>query len=88
MEDGSVRYNGSWKHSPEGRSVANNHELQNSCAKMKNTKPKVQVCLACEHGFNVNLGRKHTFESRQTILPLLTTDSLWTVKLDADGARC
>ena len=52
---------------------------------MKNTKPEVQGCLACEHGINVNLGRKHTFECRQTILPVLVTDSLWTVKFDADG---
>ena len=78
MEDGSVRYNGSWKYSPEGRSDANVHELQSALTKMKNTKPKVQGCLACEHGINVNLGRKHTFECRQTILH-------WTVKFDSDG---
>ena len=36
MEDGSVRYNGSW----EGRSVANHHELQSVLAKMKKTKTK------------------------------------------------
>ena len=42
-------------------------------------------CSACEHGINVNLGRKHTFECRQTFLPSLVTDSLWTVKFDADG---
>ena len=52
---------------------------------MKNTKPKVQGCLLCEHGNNVNLGRKHTFECRQTVLPSLVTDSLWTVTFDADG---
>ena len=85
MEDGCVGYNGSWKYSPEGRSDANVHEHQSALAKMKNTKPKVQGCLACEHGINVNLGRKHTFESRQTILPSLATGSLWTVKFDADG---
>ena len=43
MEDGSVRYNSSWKY------------MQTSM------KPKVQGCLACEHGMNVNVGRKHTF---------------------------
>ena len=52
---------------------------------MKNTKPKVRGCLACEHGINVSLGRKHTLECRQTIIPSLVTDSLWTVKLAADG---
>ena len=71
MDDGSVRYNGSWKNSFEGRSNANVHELQSTLAKMKNTKPKVQGCLAREHGINFNLGRKHTFECRQTILPSL-----------------
>ena len=45
--------------------------------KMKNTKPKVQGCLACEHGINVSIGRKHTFACRQTILPSLVTDSMW-----------
>ena len=75
MEDGNVRYYVSWKYSPEG---ANVHELQSALTKMKNTKLKVQGCLACEHGINVNLGRKHTFECRQRILPSLVTDSLWT----------
>ena len=42
-------------------------------------------CLACEHGINVNLGRRHTFECRQTTLPSLVTDSLCTVKFDANG---
>ena len=83
IEYGSVRFNGSWKYSPEGRNDANVHELQSALADMKNTKPKVQGCLACEHGINVNLGRKHTFECRQTILPLVT-DSLCTVNFDAD----
>ena len=68
-----------------GRSEANDHELQSAPAKIENTKPKVQGCLECEHGINVNLGRKHTVECRQTILPSLETDSLWTVKLDTDG---
>ena len=74
--------------SPEKRNDTNVHELQSALAKLKNTKPKVQGCLACEHGINVNLGRlgrKHTFECRKTILPSLVTDSLWTVKFDADG---
>ena len=35
----------------------------------------MQVCLACEHGINVNFGWKHTFECRQTILPSAVTDS-------------
>ena len=85
MEDGSVRYNCSWKYSPEGRSVANDHELPSALAKMKNTKPKVQGCLACAHGINVNLGRKHSSECRQTFLPSLVTDNLWTVTFAADG---
>ena len=33
----------------------------------------------------VILGRKHTFDSGVTILPSLFTDTLWTVKFDADG---
>ena len=61
MEDGSVRYNGSWKYSPEGDMDANVHELQSALMKMKNTKPKVQGCLARQHGINVNLGWKQTF---------------------------
>ena len=73
MEDGSVGYKGSWKFSPKGRAL------------MENTKPKVQGCLACKHSLNVNLGRKHTFERRQTILLPLTADSMWTVKFDTDG---
>ena len=36
MEDGSVRYHGSWKYSREGRSVANDQEFQNALTKMKN----------------------------------------------------
>ena len=85
MEDGSVRYNGSWKYSPDGRNVANDHALENALAKMKNTTRKVQGCQACGHGINVSLSRKHTFDCRQPILPSLVTDSLWTVKFDADG---
>ena len=85
MEDRSLRCNSSWKYSRKGRSDADVHELQSALAKMKNTKPKVQGCLACEDGINVNLNRKHTFECRQKILPSLVTDSWWTVKFDADG---
>ena len=80
MGDGSVRYNGSWKYSPEGCSVANDHELQDALAKMRNTQPKVRGCLACEHGIHVKFGRKHTFECRQKILPSLVSDSLWTMR--------
>ena len=35
MGDGSVRYNGSWKHSRKGRSDVNDHEHQDALAKMK-----------------------------------------------------
>ena len=52
---------------------------------MKSTKPVAQGCLACEHGINVSIGRKHTFACRQTSLPSLVTDSTWTVKFDADA---
>ena len=45
----------------------------------------MQSCLACERGINVSIGRKRTSASRQAILPSLVTDSLWTVKFDADG---
>ena len=45
----------------------------------------MQGCLACEHGINVNLRRRHTVECRQTTLLSLVTDSLWTVKFDARG---
>ena len=85
MEHGSVRRNGSCKYSLEGRSVANDDEPQNALGKMKNTKTKGARFLACEHGINVNLGRKHTFDCRPTILPCRVTDSMWTVKFDADG---
>ena len=60
MEDGSVRYSESWKYCSDGNSDANELELQGALAKMKGTKPKVQDCLACEHGINVSFGRKHT----------------------------
>ena len=75
MEDGSVRHNASWKYSPERSSIANDHELRNALQKDENTKPKVQGCLACGRGINVNLGRKHTFDCRQTMLPSVVTDS-------------
>ena len=39
MEDGSVRYNGSWKYSPERRSETNDRELQDALKLIKNTKP-------------------------------------------------
>ena len=35
MGDGSVRYNGSWKHSRKGRSDVNAHEHRNALSKMK-----------------------------------------------------
>ena len=41
--------------------------------------------FSSQQWLHVNLGRKHTFECRQTILPSLVTDSLWTVKFDAAG---
>ena len=77
-----MRYNGSWKYRPEGRSDANDHELQNAPGKLKN---ETESCLACEHGIDGNPSRKHTVVCRQTIRPSLVTDSLWTVKFDADG---
>ena len=40
--------------------------------------------FSSQQWLHVNLGRKHTFECRQTILPSHVTDSLWTVKFDAD----
>ena len=46
MEDGSVRYDGSWN-SPEGRSDANVHEHQSALAKMKKTRN--QRCKAAWH---------------------------------------
>ena len=80
-----MRHNGPWKYKSEGRSVANAHELQNAVAKMQNVKPKVRGCLACEHGITVNLGREQSYVDKQKLLPSLVTDSLWTVKFDADG---
>ena len=80
-----MRYNGSWRYSPEGGSAENDHALQSALAKMINTKPEVQGCQACAHGIYVSLGRKHTVECRQTVLLLFVTDSLWTVKFNADG---
>ena len=70
MEGGSVRCNVSWKYTFEGRSDVNDRELHNALAQMRFTNPKVQSCLACEHGIYVRLGRKHTVEFRQTIHPL------------------
>ena len=82
MEDGSVRYDGSWKYSPEGRSDAKVHEHQSALAKMKKHETKGARLLGpVTHGINVNLGRKHTFECRQTILRSLVADSLWTVEI-------
>ena len=40
MEDGSVRYKGSLKYSPERRSDANVHELQSALAKMRKHETK------------------------------------------------
>ena len=59
-----------------GASLTKDHDLQNALGKMSNSKPKLQSCLACEHGVNVNLGRKHTLDCRP--------DSLWTVTFDAN----
>ena len=42
-------------YSSEGRSETSERETQDALKLMKNTKPKVQGCLACEHGTNVNL---------------------------------
>ena len=64
----------------KGRSETSERESQLARNLLKNTKSKVQGCLACEHGINVNLGRRHTDECRHTTLPSLVTDSLWTVK--------
>ena len=77
--------NGAWKYSPQENSDINTREIQSVLAKMKNTKPKVQGCSACEHGISVNLCQKHTVQRRQTILPSFVTDCLWTVKFGADG---
>ena len=49
---------GRWKREIEGRSVANDQELQNALGKNETTKSKVQGCLACEYGINVSHGRK------------------------------
>ena len=49
MENGSVRYNGSSKYSPEGRRVANDHELQNVLGKMKTQNQK------CKAAWHVNM---------------------------------
>ena len=43
MQDGSVRYNGSWKCSLEGCSVANDHELQNALGKKKTQNQRCKV---------------------------------------------
>ena len=85
MEDGSVRYNGSCKYSHERRSAEYDHELQSALAKNEKHKTKIQGCLACEQGISVSLGRKHTVDCRQTVLPPLETDNLRTVKFNADG---
>ena len=43
IEDGSVRYNDSWKYSPEGRSVANVHELQTALGERKTRNQRCKV---------------------------------------------
>ena len=62
MKDGSVRDTGAWSYGPGANSNVNTPQLQDTLANMKNTKPKVQGCLACEHGMNVNIGQKHTLD--------------------------
>ena len=62
----------------------NEHEPQSALAKMRNTKTK-SAKLSDEHGINVSIVRKHTFASRQTSLPSLVKDNMWTMKFDADG---
>ena len=64
-------FNGSWKYSPEGRSDANDHELQSALTKMKNTKPKVQATSPSVRNTRSNVDK--------------VRDSLWTTKFDADG---
>ena len=60
-------------------------ELTVAKSKMKNTKPKVQRCLRCEHRIRGDLGRKHTVDCRQTVHPTRVAESLWTVPIIADG---
>ena len=79
MKDGSVRDTGARQHGPGVNSNVNTPQIQDTLANTKNTKPKVRGCLACEHGMNVNIGRKHTLET-----PTVTV-SLWTVKFDVNG---
>ena len=43
MKDGHVRYGGSWKYSPGGRSAGKDYELQSALAKMKNTNQECKV---------------------------------------------
>ena len=45
---GGVRYIGSWKYTVM------------RTRRMQNTEPKVQGCLACANGVNIDLGWKHT----------------------------
>ena len=85
MEDGSVRYNGSWKYSPEGRNVANDHELESALAKMKTQNRKCKaVQRASMEPMSVLVGSTLLIVDKQFFLSLVT-DSLWTVKFDADG---
>ena len=75
--------------SPRGRSVCKTITKLQECARKDESHKKqkgAKVVLACEHGINVNLGRKtHVLIVGTKILPSLVTDSLWTVKFDADG---
>ena len=50
----------------------------------RKAKPRVQGCLVCEHTLSVVFGRKHTIASTQTDRPTSATESLWTVRFDAD----
>ena len=56
----------------DGRNDANlhDHELQSALTKMKNTKPKVQGCLACENGsMSIMVGNTRSNVDKQ-VFPL------------------
>ena len=67
VEDGNVRHNGSWKYSPQGHSVANDHELQSALGedeKHKTQRFKV-VWRANMESMSVSVGNTHLLAVKQ-----------------------
>ena len=69
-----MRCNGSWKYSPEGRSVANDRELQSALAKMKN-----QGGVMCTEGM-VSFATTHLYFWKNFRMCMMRGASEFSVK--------